>query len=140
MKKLTIGKIANEAGVGVETIRFYEREGLLDKPSRRASGYRQYSQEAVERIRFIRRAKDLGFSLKEIRELLELRIEPNATKADIRNRAEEKVKEISEKIKNLQHMKRALERLVSACSGKGSVGDCPILEAMEGKTMDRKER
>jgi len=139
MKQLTIGKIANEAGVGVETIRFYEKEGLLEKPSRRASGYRQYSQEAVERLLFIKRAKDLGFSLKEIRELMELRVEPGATKADIRNRTMEKVKEIDGKIKSLQQMKRALEKLVSTCSGKGPVGDCPILEAMEGKVMCTKE-
>lgn len=133
MKQLTIGKVALQAGVGVETIRFYEREGLIDKPLRRASGYRQYSEEVVARVRFIRRAKALGFSLKEIYELLGLRIEPNATSGEVKSRATRKIEEISDKILSLQQMKEALENLVSACSGKGPVSECPILEAMDGK-------
>ncbi len=133
MKELSIGHVAKQAGVGVETVRYYEREGLIAKPPRRASGYRQYTSEVVERVLFIRRAKDLGFSLKEIHELLGLRIKPNATSAVVRDRAMEKIEEISEKIESLQHIKQALEELVSACSGKGPVSECPILEAMDGK-------
>jgi MerR family mercuric resistance operon transcriptional regulator len=133
MERLSIGNVAKQTGVGVETIRFYERQGLIDKPPRRASGYRQYSKEVVDQICFIRRAKNLGFSLKEIHELLNLRIEPNATSAKVRSRAIDKIEEISAKISSLQQMKGALENLVSACSGKGPVSECPILEAMDGK-------
>lgn len=89
-KPLTIGHLARLAGVGVETVRFYERQGLLAEPERRQSGYRQYSDEVIQRLRFIRRAKELGFSLAEIRDLLSLRDDPAATAADVRRRAEAK--------------------------------------------------
>jgi len=79
MESMTIGKLAKRAGVGVETIRFYERKGLLPEPPRRYSGYREYPESAIDRVRFIRRAKELGFTLKEIGELLELRIRPGTT-------------------------------------------------------------
>jgi MerR family mercuric resistance operon transcriptional regulator len=133
MTQLSIGKVAKQAGVGVETVRFYEREGLIDKPLRGVSGYRQYNQEVVDRVLFIRRAKALGFSLKEIHELLGLRIKSNVTSAEVRSRATDKIEEISDKISSLQQMKQALEKLVSACSGKGPVSECPILEAMDGR-------
>ncbi len=84
MKPLTTGKVARHAGVGVETIRFYEREGLIDKPPRREYGYRQYPQETISRVRFIRRAKKLGVTLKEIKELLSLRASPRSRYADVR--------------------------------------------------------
>ena len=131
MESLKIGKVARLAGVGVETIRFYEREGLIAEPPRRESGYRQYPQETVSRIRFIRRAKELGFSLKEIMELLALRIDPEATCKDIRERAEIKVTDIEEKVRTLQRMKKALGKLIAACSGGSPVRECPILEALE---------
>src|SRR5262245_11414989 len=100
MKPLTIGEVARRAGVGVETVRFYEREGRLDEPARRASGYRQYGEDAVARLRFIRRAKELGFSLKEIAELLALRADPATTRADVRRRAETKVADIEAKVRD----------------------------------------
>ncbi len=133
MELLTIGKVARLAGVGVETIRFYEREGLIEDPPRRSSGYRQYPAAAVTRIRFIKRAKALGFSLKEIKELLELRVDPETTCADIRDRASAKIRDIEEKIAALREIKAALERLTAACKGKGPVSECPILEALENR-------
>mgnify|MGYP000641173190 CR=1 FL=1 len=133
MESLTIGRVARRAEVGVETVRFYEREGLIDKPPRRNSGYRQYPEEIVHRLRFINRAKELGFTLKEIKELLALRLDPETTCADVRRRAEAKIDDIEEKINLLQRMKEALAKLTMACSGRGSVSQCPILEAMEDK-------
>lgn len=136
MESLTIGQVADRADVGVETVRFYEREGLVEEPPRRPSGYRQYPPEAVARIRFIRRAKELGFSLKEIRELLALRLDPQSTCGDVRDRAEEKLAGIRDKIAALERMSAALERLTAACSGAGSVSECPILEAMEDSNRE----
>jgi MerR family copper efflux transcriptional regulator len=131
MKSLTIGKVAQLAEVGVETVRFYEREGLINKPSRRESGYRQYPEGTAQRIRFIKRAKGLGFTLKEIKDLLALRIEPETTCEDIRRRAEAKIGDIEEKIRTLEKIKRSLVKLIRTCSGRGSVIHCPILEAMD---------
>jgi MerR family mercuric resistance operon transcriptional regulator len=131
MESLTIGKIARLAEVGVETVRFYEREGLIDEPPRRESGYRQYPKETVRRLRFIKHAKELGFTLKEIKELFALRIDPETTCEDIRFRAETKIGHIEEKIWTLKRMKEALKKLTLSCSGRGPVSECPILEAME---------
>ena len=130
-KPLTIGHVARLAGVGVETVRFYEREGLLAEPERRQSGYRQYGEEVVQRLRFIRRAKELGFSLAEIRDLLSLRDDPQATAADVRGRAEAKIAEIEAKVQDLQRMKKALLTLTATCSGHGPVRTCPIIEALD---------
>ncbi len=131
MESLTIGKVARLAEVGVETIRFYERKGLIDEPPRRESGYRQYPEDTVHRLRSIRRAKELGFTLKEIKELLALRIEPATTCEDIRGRAEAKISDIEQKIRTLKSMKEALMKLTLACRGRGPVSECPVLEAME---------
>jgi len=131
MAALTIGKVAKQAGVGVETVRFYERKGLVGEPPRRASGYRQYAPEVVDRIRFIRRAKELGFTLKEIKELLDLRLDPSATCEDVKNRAQEKIADIEARILTLKRMKQALAGLTRACEGKGSIKGCPILKALE---------
>ena len=133
MESLTIGKVAKQAEVGVETIRFYEREGLIEEPPRRESGYRQYPSDTVDRVRFIKRAKELGFSLKEIKELLALRIAPGTTCDQIKKRADAKVGDIEDKIRSLQRMKRALKKLTVACSGKGSASECPILDALEDR-------
>lgn len=141
MKPLTIGQLAGRAGVGVETVRFYEREGLLDEPPRRESGYRQYEEVVVDRLRFILRAKELGFTLKEIKELLSLRLDPSTTCADVKRRAEAKITDIEEKIRTLRRMKRALVKLTRACSGQGPTSECPILESLdpqeEGETDAR---
>jgi len=131
MKLLRIGEVAQLAGVGIETIRFYEREGLIAEPSRRESGYRQYRPDAVARLRFIRRAKELGFSLQEIKELLSLRIDPATTCDNVQERAEAKVRDIEEKIHTLQRMKKTLAALVTACPGQGPIRECPILEALD---------
>ncbi len=131
METLTIGKVAKQAGVGVETIRFYERRGLLEEPPRNDSGYRQYSQEAVVKLRFIIKAKKLGFSLQEIGELFTLRRKKGATCRDVKMQAEEKIQNIEEKIRDLTRMKEALAKLTCQCSGDGPVSECPILAALQ---------
>jgi Hg(II)-responsive transcriptional regulator len=131
MESLTIGKLAKKAGVNIETIRYYERRGLLPKPKRKDSGYRQYSEDIVKHIQLIRHAKDLGFSLKEINELLSLKLDPKTPCSKIKDRAETKISDIEDKAKNLQRMKKALVKLTKACNGKGHVSECPILEALE---------
>lgn len=131
MNCLTIGELAKGAGVGVETLRFYEREGIIEEPPRRDSGYRQYPADAVNRVRFIRHAKELGFSLREIKELMALRIAPGANCTRVRKQAEAKIADIEAKIRSLQRMKQSLQKLVAACGGRGSVSKCPILETLE---------
>jgi len=129
---LTIGKVANRAGVGVETIRFYEREKLLPEPARDpSSGYRRYPESTISRLQFIARAKELGFTLRETRELLELRAGP-ANCGTVRARAEEKISDVRTKIEDLQRIERALLTLAEACPGAGALDECPILEALEG--------
>ena len=130
MKALTIGKVAKQAEVGVETIRFYERSGLLEEPPRNDSGYRQYQPEAIVKLRFIKKTKQLGFSLKEIEELIALRHKPGATCGDVRGQAEEKIRNIEEKIHDLSKMKEALLELTCQCSGDGPVTECPILTSL----------
>jgi len=126
-KPLTIGKVARLAGVGIETIRFYEREGLIAEPPRKESGYRQYGLTTVSRIRFIQRAKVLGFSLKQVKELLFLRLDPGTTCDNILGRAQKKIIEVEEKIQTLHRMKKALEALAEACPGQGPVSECPVI-------------
>src|SRR5581483_8920968 len=104
MKPLTAGTVARRAGVGVETVRFYEKNGLLEEPARRPSGYRAYDEGTVHRLRFIRRAKELGFTLSEIKELLSLRCSERPCD-DVQSRAEAKVAEIEEKVALLLRMK-----------------------------------
>lgn len=136
MKALSIGEVAREAGVGVETVRFYERQGLLAEPVRRASGYRQYDQEAVAVLRFIRRSKELGFTLKEIMSLLSLRLDASATRAKVRQQAQEKLADIDAKIADLQRMREALAALVRKCHGNGAASGCPILKTLQGAGND----
>ena len=131
MGTMTIGKLAKRAGVGVETIRFYERKGLIPEPPRRSSGYREYDDDTVTRVRFIRHAKELGFTLKEIDGLLSLQLDPDKPCQDVNRRIETKISDIDEKIQMLNRMKDALQRLSVQCGGEGSVSECPILEALE---------
>lgn len=131
METLTIGNLANKAHVNVETVRYYERMELISKPLRPQSGYRQYSQDSVTRIIFIKRAQELGFSLKEISELLTLRVDPETTCDDFKNRALIKIAGIEERIDNLQKMKRALKKLTASCDERCPTCECPILEALE---------
>lgn len=131
MKPLLIGQLARSANVGVETIRFYERSGLLGEPTRRRSGYRTYDQDAVMRLNFIRRAKQLGFTLAEIKELLAFHHDPQATRADVKTAAVAKVADLDERIRDLQRMRAALEMLVNKCHGDAEPAvTCPILEAL----------
>ncbi len=130
---MTIGVVARRTGVGVETVRFYERQGLLEEPIRRLSGYREYNEEVIARLRFIRRAKELGFTLREIKELLSLRRDPSTPGRDLKRRVEDKLADIAAKIQSLQQMKEALLTFTCACSGRGSVGECPLLHALDGE-------
>ena len=141
MTNLTIGKVAKRAGVGVETVRFYERKGVIAQPPKpRDRGVRIYPEETVDRIRFIRNGQNLGFSLKEIDELLSLRAEPGTECSDIRNRAQKKLTEVNEKIERLEIMSTALEQLISECPGKGGVNICAIINALEDDECGKKPR
>jgi MerR family mercuric resistance operon transcriptional regulator len=128
---LSIGKLAGETGVNVDTIRFWERQGLIPEPPRTAAGYRMYKHETVRRIHFIRHAKDLGFSLKETVELLSLRMDPGTRCSEVRERTEGKLADIDQKITTLKRMRKVLRRLADSCPGEGPVTECPILEALD---------
>jgi len=130
MRDLTIGRAAREAGVGVETIRFYERQGLIEQPAK-GSGYRTYPPEVVARIRFIRQAQRIGFSLKEAQELLALRANPQADCADVRAQARHKIAKVDERISELLRVRAALEAVVASCPGHGGLSGCTILEALD---------
>ncbi len=127
---MKIGQVAKTAGVGIDAVRFYEREGLLAKPARRPSGYREYSPDVVVHLRFIRRAMELGFSLKEIRELIALETDPAATAGDVRVLAEERLADIEGKIRALQRMRRALRNVTEKCPGGGPTSRCSILRTL----------
>jgi MerR family copper efflux transcriptional regulator len=131
MSGLTIGQVAEQANVHIETLRYYERRGLVARPPRSASNYRLYPEDVVRRVRFIKRAQGLGFSLNDIEELLSLRAAPEAGCAEVRACAEAKMKDIDAKIGALTAMKNALSTLVAECSGEGPLSDCPILESLE---------
>ncbi len=129
-----ISKAARKAGVGVETIRFYERKGLIEQPRRpSSSGYRLYPAETIRRIRFIRQAQELGFSLREIDELLSLRADPSSECGDVRARAQTKLNEVSEKIAQLDRIRAGLKQVIAACPGEGALRVCTIMEAFEGR-------
>lgn len=127
---LTIGQVARRAGVHVETIRYYERRRLLAEPPRRRSGYRAYPAEAIQRIRFIKSAQGLGFCLEEIAEMLELRVTPDTTCADVRQLAQTRLDEVEERIRKAQTLKRTLKRLIANCREDKPLSECPILDAM----------
>ncbi len=118
MESLSIGQVARLAGIGVETVR-------------RASGYRQYSEQVVTRLRFIKRAKLLGFSLKEITELLLLRVDAQTSCDEVKGRTEAKLAEVERKMVELQRMRQALLQVHSLCTGQGPTGRCPILDALD---------
>jgi Hg(II)-responsive transcriptional regulator len=128
---MTIGQVASRADVNVQTIRYYERRGLIPEPERTSSGYRRYTDDMVRRVGFIKRAQELGFSLNEISDLLKLRVRSATACAAVARRARSKIAVVEEKIADLRRMKRVLGRLVAACETRQNTGDCPILEAME---------
>ena len=127
---MKIGEVAQAADIGIDAIRFYERRGLIEEPTRTSSGYRIYPPDAVASLRFIKRAKDLGFSLKEIAELLSLDRNPEAAAADVRRLAEEKLVDLEDKIRALRRMRRALGKLATDCPGRGPASDCSILRSL----------
>lgn len=127
---MKIGRLAERSGVGIETLRFYEKEGLLAKPARTESGYRTYPEETVERVQFIRRAKEVGFTLEEISELLALKVSHGKSCESVRQRALSKVEDIDRKVGDLRKMRRALNALVQRCSGHEGMDDCTILDAL----------
>lgn len=131
VSRMTIGKVAKASGVGIETIRFYEKEGLLEEPARRMSGYREYGDAVVPRLLFIRRAKELGFTLGEIRELLALRVDRRASCNKVKQQADAKIADIEAKMKSLGRMKRALVKLTEACDERAPTSACPILDALD---------
>src|SRR2546425_4255984 len=133
MNALRTSDVAKQGGVNLETIRYYERRGLLPKPPRTPAGYRAFGADAVRRLRFIRHAQELGFSLREVKELLALRVDTRTSCADVRKRAEAKLADIDQKLRALRAMKRALVRLTAACVGRGPVSACPILESLDAE-------
>lgn len=134
MNTMTRGQLARRCGVGPETIRFYERQGLIPEAPRSSGGYRRFGAEAVSRLTFIRRAKELGFSLPEIGELLALHDQPGRDRAQVKALTESKLDEIEAKIADLGRMRSALAGLAEQCSGHGPVEGCPIIEALADET------
>jgi Hg(II)-responsive transcriptional regulator len=128
---MRIGAAAEQAGVNVQTLRYYERRGLLPRTPRRMSGYREFSDEAVRVVRFVKRAQDLGFTLDEVEELLRLRNDKRRDRVRVRTVAAKRVKDIERKIAELQAMKQALSHLLHCCAD-GSTLECPIIEALDG--------
>ena len=131
MATMTIGRLAKQAGVNIDTIRYYERNGLIPTPARRASGYREYEAADVRRLRFIMRAKDLGFTLAEIIELLSLSAGRDV--GGVKRRAEQRLEQVDHKIKELQRVRRGLKTLIDACPGHGDLELCPIVAALSGE-------
>jgi MerR family transcriptional regulator, copper efflux regulator len=129
--KLSIGQLARRAGVRVDTVRFYERKGLLPAAERQASGYRVFPAASERRLRFVRHAKELGFTLDEIRELLALRVDRRRTCADVRAVAFVKLNEIEAKLERLERIRGALTTLAESCTGHGPTSACPLLEALD---------
>lgn len=134
---LTIGQVAVAGGVNIETIRYYERRGLFPVAGRTPSGYRQYADDAITRLRFIKHAQELGFSLEEIRELLALRVSNGGSCKAVAQKTREKIEIVEERIRHLQRMKSTLEQLSAACAARRPTEECPILETLEDHAVAR---
>jgi Zn(II)-responsive transcriptional regulator len=128
MSNLGIGQLAKRAGVAIDTVRYYERNRLLAPAGRRASGYRRYGDAELKRLRFIRRAKALGFTLADIRSLLSLSEERNVGK--VKRAAEAKLADVEQRIEELHRIQAGLRTLINACPGHGRAEACPILNAL----------
>jgi MerR family transcriptional regulator, mercuric resistance operon regulatory protein len=129
---MTIGKLAGKAGVGVETIRFYERKGLLKRPLKRENGFRHYSDQEVSRVRFIKRAQELGFTLREVKELLDIQLKKKITGGQVEQKAKEKIREIQKKISDLQRMESSLTKLARVCGeGEQAIRECRVFDCFE---------
>ena len=131
MTNLTVGKLASAAGVGVETIRFYQKRGLLAEPVTER-GYRQYAERDVARLRFIKRAQALGFTLKEIGELIELEQDSSAKCDSVQGRAQAKIKGIDDKLADLQRMRTELLNLASSCDSEQPLAECRLMNCLSG--------
>ncbi len=132
MQTMTIGRLAKAAGVNIDTIRYYERHGLLPRAARRDSGYREYAESDVGRLTFIRRAKELGFSLADVAELLSLSEDRHEDMRGVKRKAEEHLEQVELKIRELQRVRRGLNKLIAACPGHGELETCPIVAALAG--------
>lgn len=128
---MTIGTVAGAAGVNVSTVRYYERRGMIEEPPRTASGYRQYDQAVVDRLRFIRQAQDLGFTLDEIQDLLELRVERPGACPAVAEATEAKLQNVESRVHRLKRLRAVLTRLVASCDAREPSGPCPVLETLE---------
>lgn len=135
---MRISEVAEEAGVGVETVRFYERKGLIEQPRRLRGSYRSYDDQVAARIRFVRLAQALGFTLSEIKELLSLRVDPRTSCADVKAKAQMKIADIDQKIATLRKMRVALVDITKTCSGTGPTSECPILDFMAGTRIEKR--
>lgn len=131
MATFTIGQVATEVGLSTDSVRFYEQKGLIDEPARGKNGYRQYPEATVARLMFIKHTKSMGFTLKEIHELLSIQRNTTHTCDDVRRQVAKKLKWVEEKSLELGRMKGALEYLVRACEDEGDDCHCPILDAWE---------
>ena len=132
MQTVTIGTLAKQAGVGTGTLRYYESLGLLAPTDRSGSGYRLYHAQEIDRLRFIRRSQELGFTLAEIAVLLRLNHRTDMQAVDVKRLTEEKIADIDARIKDLALMRQGLHALVHRCDGSGSAAECPILAALNG--------
>ena len=128
-----IGEVAHRADVNKETVRYYEQRELIPKPDRRRSGYRIFTQRHIDQITFIKRAQQLGFTLSEIKELLELRVDEETSCSEIKEEAQQKYKDVTQKIKDLRQIQDTLVDLIDSCSEGGPIDNCPILKALEGE-------
>ena len=137
---MRIGQVASAASVNIQTLRYYERRGLLEQPERTPAGHREFPEEVVRRVRFIKRAQELGFTLNEIEELLRLREDRSASCSEVRAAARTKMEDIDRKIGSLRAMRRALAILERSCTSDGSTRECPILEALDDAAARRRGR
>lgn len=140
MDMLTIGQLAKRLNVNIQTIRYYERRKIMPKPKTRESGYRQYSDTDVARLQFIIHAKDIGFTLSEIADLLSMRVSSKTTCSDIRNLASLKVSDIETRIDKLHSLRKVLLKLIDMCNRQGLTGTCPILDVLENKQEIRRKK
>lgn len=127
---MKIGNLAKRVGVGIDTVRYYEREGLLPQAQRRSSGYRLYDVKDIQRLRFIRRAKTLGFTLTEVRDLLTLSSRKDDDMAAMKAAAQQKLADVDAKITELTRIRDGLGALIGACPGRGALARCPIMNAI----------
>ena len=132
---MMIGQLSKLSGIGIETIRFYERRGLLSPASRKSSGYRQYDEQSIVRIKFIKTAKDLGFTLDDIKDLLSLKVRKESQCSKVQSKAQKKLQETREKISNLKKIEGILESLVDTCKQRSPTLECPILDSLKGESL-----